>query len=477
MRKPEIGETGSARMRRVAGYTQKGAEMGKGWRLATVCTLGLAVAAGVVALFAALPALSQAHGVQQEPWLDNAGFEGPYVELAPELSIAPEWSLWYDDAAQYYAPPKAGPESALTHEGGTSQHVHNKDEHTGYDACLYQQVTGITVGHYIRFTAWANVADAHSWLDSPDKRGVRLGIDPSGGTDPRDTNPYDYPAYWDTHDAAEGQWQELAVVMKATSPTATAYLCAHPSLPRRLDVYWDDASFAANPERLVYMPILARHACNMPPGTLYNPGLERDYCTLFGYQTPISGYDNVRIAPYWTPFWSEEPDPDSGQNYRQPECNYVEAQYYPYRVHSGEVAQQCGLSGGGGFEAGLYQVITGTQVSDTIHFSMWGLGWTQDYLFRDPDYNERISDYADPDGLRFRVGIDPYGGTSYTSTDIVWSEFYDPYDQWHRFEVTATVAYTRVSVWAYANPHRWWLKWNQTWWDTASMTATAPLSP
>jgi len=67
------------------------------------------------------------------------------------------------------------------------------------------------------------------------------------------------------------------------------------------------------------------------------------------------------------------------------------------------------------------------------------------------------------------VGVDPYGGESYTSAHIIWSDVHDPYDEWHRFEVTATAVYTQVSVWAYAHPAVCTLGWNQMFWDDADL--------
>jgi hypothetical protein len=441
-------------------------------RLLVVFGVGAAVTASTMILFAQMPALSLGPGPAQEEVrlqsavLGNDGFEGEYVQWggSAERKLAPSWSLWWQTAV----PPKAD-DQGTPRGGAKTQHVYSKDQWSAFDACIYQQISGITVGHYIRFSAWAKV-EADPMLDSYEKWQTRIGIDPDGGTDPLDINYYTHLAYWDTYTASPGTWQKLFVSIKATSPAATVYACAHPALSRRLDVYWDDAEFEVQPERLVYLPGLTREHCFVPPGTLLNPDLELDACNLHGYQAPISGYTNVLIAPFWMPFWNDDHDSATHDN-AQPECNYVAREDYAYRVHSGEVAQQCGLSGGGAFEGGIYQVITGTNVSDTLRFTIWGLGWRQAWSQHDPDgYNEFVSDEQDPGGLRFRVGIDPRGGELYTSPDIVWSEFDDPYDAWQQFEITATALYTRVSVWAYAHPaNSPIIRWNQTFWDGASL--------
>jgi hypothetical protein len=438
---------------------EKGTPMSKALTLSIPLGVGLALTVAAVLLFAALPSLGEERVPAQDAALVNGGFEGEYEgwEGSDERKIAPGWSLWYYDEGSGYDLPKAAESADPRREGDKSQHMW-QEKYVGYDACLYQQVGDLTAGHYIRFSAWAKV-DADSLLDSPEKWRTMVGIDPDGGTNPKDINHYENPALWDIYTDI-GEWQHLSVVMKATSPTVTVYACAHPSLPRRLDVWWDEATFTMTPESLVYLPLLARDHCWFAPGTLANPDLEKDCCILKGYQLH-PGYSNVFVAPYWHAFWNDDYDPGTGEN-KQPEYNYTDRSY---RVHSGEVAQQFGLSGGGAFEAGIYQVAT-ANVSDTLRFTIWGLGWTQ---YSGDPVDERVSDYTEPGGLRFRVGIDPYGGESYTSTNIVWSEFYDPYDAWHPFELTATALSDVVSVWAYAHPDNPILRWNQTFWDDANL--------
>jgi hypothetical protein len=330
---------------------------------------------------------------------------------------------------------------------------------TNFHACLFQQVP-VTVGHYVRFSVWVRVSTGLSLEDSQ----TRIGIDPSGGTDPRAIQYEMHPELWDPYTNWD-QWQQLSIVTLATSPKATVYACAHPRWPQAFAAYWDDAAVSVVPEQLTYMPAVEREHCTFAPGALRNPDLERDACTIHGYQ-PISGYTNIFIAPYGSAFWNNDYIPETNEN-KQPECNYTDRSY---RVHAGAVAQQCGLSGGGTFEGGIYQVVTGTVPGDTLRFTIWGMGWNQHWGANDPDgENEFVSDYQEEDGLRFRVGIDPTGGEAYTSTAIVWSELANPYDAWQQFEITATAAATRVSVWAYAHPGNPGLRWNQSFWDDAAL--------
>ena len=188
-----------------------------------------------------------------------------------------------------------------------------------------------------------------------------------------------------------------------------------------------------------------------------------------GYQVPISDFGNVQLAPYWLPYWNTEDYNDETKEFRQPEFGPTGLGIgYPYRSYSGLIAQQIGSSGGGTYEAGIYQVVNGVQPGDTYSFTLWAHGWTQYWPSVNP-IDERISDYQEPDGLNFKIGIDPYGGESYTATNIIWSEEQDPYDEWSPFEVTATAMARQISVWAYANPTQYVMKSNETFWDDASL--------
>ena len=435
------------------------AAMNRWGRLLATCGAGLAMAVGTLILLASFPPWSQGETNPLNAALQNGGFEEPYAPWAgvQERQIADGWSLWYktDWPGEHLAPPRASASEAR-HQGSKSQHLYPEGS-KNFDACVYQQVSGITVGHYVRFSAWAMVTAADA-LNAPDKWQTRIGIDPQGGTNPLDIQYELHLGNWDVYDANKGEWQKLSVVTKALSTTVTVYACAHPIWPLQFDVYWDESEFSIAPESLAYLPMAVKNHFVPPPGELLNPGFERNYGALVGYQAPISGFTNVYVAPYWMPFWNDDYNPATWEN-KQPEYNYTDRWY---RVHSGQVAQQMGLSGWGSFEAGLYQVVTGTQVGDVLRFSTWALGWVSD----NPG-NERYSNVRE--GLNFRVGIDPYGGTSYTATNIIWSAYADPYDEWQRLEVTATAQYTRVSVWAYARPAAPRIQFHQTFWDDASL--------
>jgi hypothetical protein len=396
----------------------------------------------------------------QAAGLLNPGFEDPYYAsgACTECSVADGWNVWYTtnwDGEPFIAPPRAEDEDSLYLEGEKAQLVHS-DSNRNFDACLYQQVSGLSAGDLISFTVSAKVISSLA----PWHWQTRAGIDPYGGTDPRDIQFELHPEYWDPYTAGSGQWQELSVFTRAVSETATLYACAHPVYPvnGQFMVYWDQAAFYSATPTHTYLPLVTRGLYVQPPGMLQNPDLEFDCGVYEGYQS-WSEIMKVLVAPYWQPFWNYVP---YANEFKIPEYGYPDR---AYRIRSGEVSQQYGLSGGGCFEAGIYQVITGTIPGATYEFELWGLGWSSaaggDDLYSDVQ-----------EGLNFKVGIDPTGGSSYDSSHIVWSELYDPYDAWHRFSATVTVppgSDGQISVWAYSHPAACWIRFNQVFWDTGSL--------
>lgn len=435
--------------------------MNKNHLLLTSLGVSLALALTALLLGASPQAPVEGQAATASTELLNGAFEGEYQpwQGAAARQIAPSWNLWYVESwsgEPYLAPPQAGPAQDAHARSGKAQGVHS-DGDQNFAACLYQQIQGLTPGHVLHFSAWARV-EAHDWLRTPDKMQTWLGIDLNGGTDPRAINYYTHPANWSTY-THYGEWQHLDVRLHATSPTATLYLCAHPSLARYFHVYWDDAALTITPGAILYLPILHRAPCRPEIRTLGNPDMEESFCEIEGYQ-PCPGYENILVAPWWTPYWNKDFNPETAEN-RQPEMGPADRSY---RVYSGRVSQQIGISGGGAFEAGVYNTVWGTRVGDVLRFRMWAMGWNQYWPSVNP-VDEFHSDYQEKDGLRFRIGIDPTGGEDYTSPNIVWSEMQDPYDAWHLFEVIATAQADHVTVWLYAHPSQYKMRWNESFWD------------
>ncbi len=406
------------------------------------------------------------NGELEQPYHDCPGINAP-------CQLADGWSLWYttrwSSDEQLIDQPAAGPETDPFKQrpgstGSTAQKLYARPAHN-FDACIYQQITqGITVGNWIRFSVWARVDTSMAMPDAQ----TRIGIDPNGGTDPLDIQYETHPNYWDVFDAGNMQWQHLSISMLATSPTATVYACAHPRWAMSFDSYWDDAEFVTVPPEMVYLPMVAKRHCTVPPGELWNPDLEQSFCLFDDYQKPIPGYDNVWVAPYWMPFWNDAYNDQTWEN-AQPEYGKTDRDY---RRYSGQTSQQYGHSSYKRFEAGIYQVVSGTVPGRVYQFTIYGLGW----IGSPGNTNDHVSDYQEPGGLSMRVGIDPYGGTDYTSSNIVWSDYTDPYDVWTPLSITATAAADKISVWAYAHPQtpQYYYQYHQIFWDHASLTIVSP---
>jgi hypothetical protein len=139
-----------------------------------------------------------------------------------------------------------------------------------------------------------------------------------------------------------------------------------------------------------------------------------------------------------------------------PEYNYAVS---PDPVHGAEKSQQYGTYHRF-YKAGLYQQLTGCTTDCTFRFSAWGWGYAT-------DKEEPISD---PTGdMRMRVGIDPTGGTVFTSTNVIWSApTMNPLDTWAQMSVTATVAAPTVTVFVLSEPAQAWLH-NTSYWDDAAL--------
>jgi hypothetical protein len=125
-------------------------------------------------------------------------------------------------------------------------------------------------------------------------------------------------------------------------------------------------------------------------------------------------------------------------------------------------------------EFGVYQKVN-LQESGTATFSIWMEAWMcRDYLNKCD--SGKKSDI--PTTMHFKVGIDPTGGTSATSSAIIWSKEGDSFDKWSNFSVSASVNSPVITVFTYARPD-----WdsarmnNDIYLDDASLTINAKPTP
>lgn len=71
-------------------------------------------------------------------------------------------------------------------------------------------------------------------------------------------------------------------------------------------------------------------------------------------------------------------------------------------------------------------------------------------------------------GSQTRIGIDPNGGTNPSDSDIVWSGWVQPHDQWLENTVSATATGTTATLFLYSTQSNT-ADLNRTYWDSASM--------
>ncbi len=360
--------------------------------------------------------------------LANPGFETNSSRL-----LADGWTAWPGSGST--APDYRSSTTALT--GNLAQRVQSRAAQI-HDGGFYQQVSaGIAAGDAVTFSLW------HNWPDDPEdgSQSVRvwLGIDPQGGTDPTAAG-----VAW-TADGryASDAYQQLLLTTTALSTTVTVFARSKSQYPLPAFVLWDDAALTAAPWQYIYLPLAARNA--VAACSLQNGGFEGTYALY----DPVH-YSNKLVAPHWTPTWRHVPG-----TLADPEYN---SSVLPDPVHSGQKAQQYGTFRRF-YQAGLYQQMTGCTVGDVLRFAAWGWGYATD---------QEVS-FSDPDGdMRMRVGLDPTGGTVFTSTTVIWSATANPLDIWAQMSITATVAAPTITVFVLSEPAQAWLH-NTSYWDDASL--------
>lgn len=231
----------------------------------------------LAALLPGMPARAQ----EGPNLLTNGDFESggsadwPWQDGIPEVQIAPGWrAFWVDPPRPPYAAVpsycgndpncawgrpefrsmKAADFAYRVHSGFLSQKIHSFNRQM--EAGLYQQVSGIKPGTRLRFSAWVqtwscapgeqwNVCPTVPYSNNPAPMHVRVGIDPTGGT-----NPWAGTVVWSGEGNAWDQWTLFQVEAVAQAETVTVFIYHRTdwadAMPRvNNDVYIDDASLVA----------------------------------------------------------------------------------------------------------------------------------------------------------------------------------------------------------------------------------------
>lgn len=198
---------------------------------------------------------------------------------------------------------------------------------------------------------------------------------------------------------------------------------------------------------------------------LFNGGFEGTYVA------PIPGRDNINVAQGWFPYWVQGSPEENAQGYKvQPEYKAAFTSDFPYtRVRSGAQAQQY-FHSFATFIGGIMQQVTVPR-NARLRFSAWGQAWSCLHFEDCPNATS-----VNPSPMNMRIGIDPTGGTDWTSPNVVWSPYANPYDAYQLFTVEAVAVGTRVTVFLYAAPE-YRNDDNDVYWDDASLIVLGPPSP
>jgi hypothetical protein len=171
------------------------------------------------------------------------------------------------------------------------------------------------------------------------------------------------------------------------------------------------------------------------------------------------------MAPHWTPWWRSHNEDDPPTIIRMPEWKPADPQFTdPPRVRTGAAAQQY-FTFFSTHEAGFLQQVTVTAGTEYC-FEIWGHSWSA---------NDDDDAYSGPqDGfLNQKVGVDPTGGTDWTSPNIIWGAERRQYDVFGSFAVTATAQAQQITVFVYSQP-LYPVKHNDVYWDDAALYARRP---
>lgn len=194
----------------------------------------------MIALLLLMLLLNTALYAQDAPnLLTNPSFETPFIANELDDQVAEGWQAWsIGDAADR----PAFSENTTRIFSGTSA-----QEYTTFFALhtagLYQSVSGITVGDTLTFNAYVYVWSTRDLSNpdlsvSPGMVEVKVGIDPTGGTDPESTE-----IAWSIPVEEYDSWILHTVSIPAQSDTVTVWVRSSAAEARlETHVYVDEAS-------------------------------------------------------------------------------------------------------------------------------------------------------------------------------------------------------------------------------------------
>ena len=188
---------------------------------------------------------------------------------------------------------------------------------------------------------------------------------------------------------------------------------------------------------------------------LVNPGFEEGFSDR--------GAGEVSVANGWFPWYQDGPGQNEGF-YRRPEYKPEEAaRHGTRRIHSGNWAQKF-FSTYATHNAGILQQVK-LPAGSKLTLSAWVQAWSS----QDPNPDTVV----EPGNYRVYIGIDPYGGTDWSSPNVVWSPASLEYNTWLHLEVKATAQAGTITVFLRGQPE-FRDQFNDSYWDDICLTAVRP---
>jgi LysM repeat protein len=215
-------------------------------RIVFVCSL-------IVMLSSAIVGQAQ----EEENLLTNPGFEAPFQSHGgnPPRQVAQGWTPWHTPAATdaptfENAQPiydQAAPDVTRIRSGDNAQKYYN-DLWLTHDGGIFQRVTGITPGAELRFSVYAWVwSSEYADVDLSEEPGdvvMRVGIDPTGGTNPNSSN-----IVWSIAVSWYDTYRQHSIITTAADDAVTVFVYSKAGFPaQNTYIYLDDAVLAETVE-------------------------------------------------------------------------------------------------------------------------------------------------------------------------------------------------------------------------------------
>ena len=147
---------------------------------------------------------------------------------------------------------------------------------------------------------------------------------------------------------------------------------------------------------------------------------------------------------WWFPFWNPGPSAvDPNTNYRRPEFRVYAWRDGPHYEYEGS-KYLVFFGFFGAIDAGIYQKVNVTP-GQMYEFSYQGFAWSNCVGGKEGVSGEGCVNFP-PDQAVFKAGIDPTGGTNYTSSNIVWGQPQSIYDEWGPVSVRTQAQSSMITV-------------------------------